>query len=121
MRYVLILLLSMTAALVYSADGKSDPLNKLETGEFTVRQRPGTDAVLSEWLADAGVSEDTVYAFMYIPASCPRCETGLKRYSRYLRDRGEKFVIMTVLGDRKAAEQYNKKNNYQADYYTILR
>lgn len=117
MKKLIIMLLSLTATFFYASAQDIGLLTSLENGRQIIRQLPGTDRLLSKLLKDAGVKEDTVYAYIYKPASCPRCESGFKANSRYLRKKGEKFVLITVLGDKQAAEFYNKKNKYLADYY----
>lgn len=63
----------------------TDPLDSLENTAFQIRQRPGTDDMLRQWLTDCGVKEDTVYAFLHITAVNPRLESSLKFYSDYFK------------------------------------
>lgn len=115
MRLAIAFFLSLFSVL--SSEGQSlDHLKSLENGDFQIRQRFGTDTQLEEWLTEAGVREDTVYAFIYTPAGCPRCEAGLKEYMRYFRTTGDKFILITVLSDKEAAAFYNRRKKYTADY-----
>lgn len=116
MRALTIILMSLFF-VSYSAGQDSDLLKEMEYGDFQIRQKPGTDALLAGWLAEEGVAEDTVYAFLYVPASCPRCELGITTYSKYLKEKGRKFAIISVFPDKDIAEFYNRKKEYKADYY----
>lgn len=116
MRLVFLFLI-FAVSFTLSEGRETDFLTKMEDSVFQIRQRLGTDKIMHEWLSDAGVKEDTVYAFIYMPGSCLRCETGIVLYSKALKRAGHKFVLMTVQRDRRAAEAYNKKKGYSADYY----
>lgn len=116
MRIITLLFVAL-ATFSYSAGQETDLLNELENDILQIRQKPGTDAALSSWLASNGVKEDTVYAYMYVPGSCPRCENSVKDYKEYLNNKGKKFVLITVFRDKATAEFYNKKKGYSADYY----
>ena len=63
------------------------------------------------------MTEDTVYAYLYIPGTCPRCESSLNVYSKALKDIGKKMTLITVMEDKYAASFYNKKKKYAADHY----
>lgn len=75
MKRLLILLIAVVS-FTLSEGQESDPLKELENSALQIRQKPGTDRLLAEWLAEAGVTEDTIYAYIFTPASCPRCESG---------------------------------------------
>lgn len=114
-RILLFLLFAVTFNL---SDGReNDPLKEIVNSDSQVRQKPGTDKLLAEWLADEGIVDDTIFAYLYRPAGCPRCESVLERYSRRLKACGRKFVLITVYEDKLAAIKYNKENGYVADYY----
>lgn len=110
-------LASTTSAQPMSESRAAGFLEELENSALQIRQRPGTDKQLADWLAEAGVTEDTVYAYIYVPASCPRCESTIKIYKEELGRAGKKFLLLAVMDDREAAEFYNKKKGYAADYY----
>lgn len=92
-------------------------LKELENSTLQIRQKPGTDSQLSRWLAKAGVKEDTIYAYIYAPGTCPRCESSLKLYRQKLGGDGKKLLLITVMKDKETAAFYNKKKGYAADYY----
>ncbi len=92
--------------------------------EFTeqylqVRQKPLTEGLLRSYLAKAGVKEDTVYALMYIPTYCPRCEIALTSFGKILKEEkpDAKLLVISVYRDAAASSNYNKKKGYEADYY----
>ena len=58
----------------------TDPLDSLENTTFQIRQRPGTDGMLRQWLTDCGVKEDTVYAFIHVTAVNPRLESRSRHF-----------------------------------------
>lgn len=112
-----VLSLLLTVNVLGSAGQVPDLLADLENDVLQIRQKPGTDRLLRSWLEDAGVTEDTVYAYIYAPGSCPRCESSITSYRKYVSSNGGKFLLITVLRDKEAAVFYNRKKNYTADYY----
>lgn len=113
----IIFVCAMLLSFLYSAGQDFSLLKKMENADLQVRQKPGTDAQFAAWMANEGVDEDTIYAFIYVPASCPRCELGITTYSKYLKEKGRKFTLISVLPDKTVAEFYNRKKGYAADYY----
>lgn len=95
----------------------TDPLDSLENTTFQIRQRPGTDGMLRQWLTDCGVKEDTVYAFIHVTAVNPRLESSLKFYSDYFKKHNEKFLLISIFDDKNTAALYNKLHGYTADYH----
>lgn len=91
-------------------------MKELENSALQIRQKPGTDKLLAEWLAEAGVTEDTIYAYIFTPASCPRCESGIRSYMKEFKRTGKKFMLISVMRDKEAAMRYNERKGYAADY-----
>ena len=116
MRQKLILLISLFH-FIYSAGQETGLLNELENSFLQIRQKPGTDEMLSQWLSNAGVKEDTIYAYFYSPATCRRCENSLNDYRKAINKHGKKFLLITVHKDKEAAKFYNKRHSYKADYF----
>ena len=52
-----------------------DELKMFFEDDLQMRQKQGTEERLKTYLRQADIKEDTVYAMMYKPTSCPRCET----------------------------------------------
>lgn len=84
-----------------------------------VRQKPLTEGLLRTYLAKAGIKEDTVYALMYIPTYCRRCEIALTNFGKMLKEVSpkSKLMIISVYKDAMASSNYNKEKEYTADYY----
>ncbi|WP_254556723.1 hypothetical protein, partial [Salmonella enterica] len=63
--------------------------------------------------------EDTIYAILYVPMDCPRCEAAIPNFQDLLKDVDEKqkFVLITAYRDSLLAQEYNQRNNYLADAY----
>ncbi len=116
MKRLLIFLITVVS-FTLSWGQETDPTKELENSALQIRQKPGTDRLLSNWLAEAGVVEDTIYAYIFTPASCPRCESGIHAYMEEFKKKGKKFMLITVMRDKKAAMSYNKGKGYAADYY----
>ncbi len=112
-----ILFLLLAVSFTLSGGQEADPLKEIENSALQIRQKPGTDKMLAEWLASEGVKEDTIYAFLYEPGSCPRCESCIMDYSRNLKKKGRKFMLITVVKDKRVGEFYNERKGYAADYY----
>ena len=116
MRKAITLLLAVTLSHLYSGGQTTDLLNSYEEGELQVRQKPGSDRLLADWLDAAGVKEDTVYAFLFVPGSSPRCERSIRLYHKELRKTGRKLMLISVIGDKETADYYNRRKGYEPDY-----
>lgn len=116
MKRLLIFLITVVS-FILSWGQETDPTKELENSALQIRQKPGTDRLLSDWLYEAGVVEDTIYAYIFAPASCPRCESGIHAYMEEFKKKGKKFMLITVMRDKVAAMAYNKRKGYAADYY----
>lgn len=46
----------------------TDYIKEMENNDLQIRQMPGTEKLLSEYLKPAKIQEDTIYAILYIPA-----------------------------------------------------
>lgn len=113
----IILLLIFTASFIMSEGQETDLLTMYENSDMQTRQKPGTDKLLADYLAQASIEEDTVYAYIYMPGACPRCESSLKNYKNGLSGAGKKLLLVTVAKDKTVASFYNKKKGYTADYF----
>ncbi|MCM1078564.1 MAG: hypothetical protein NC344_09565 [Bacteroidales bacterium] len=89
----------------------------MENNYLQIRQKAGTDSLLREFIWDNAIEEDTIYAFMYRPGNCPRCEAGFKLFRKWLNERGRKFTLISVGGDAGVSDYYNRMKGYMADYY----
>ena len=96
-----------------------DYIKEMENNDLKIRQRPSTEVLLSDFLRPAAIEEDTVYAILYIPAECYRCEAAIPAFYKGLKDNGlnDKMLLISAYPDSVAAAMYNEKNGYRSDYY----
>ena len=96
-----------------------DYIKEMENNDLQIRQIPGTEKLLSEYLKSTKIQEDTIYAILYIPAECYRCEAAIPAFYEKLKSNSadNKMLLISAYEDSVAAVGYNKKNNYKADYY----
>ncbi len=87
--------------------------------ELQIRQKPGTEPLLKDYLSSISAPNDTVYAILYEPTFCPRCEIDIKPYSKMLSELAPQspFVLITAYPDSARAAAYNKEKGYAADGY----
>ena len=96
-----------------------DYIEEMENNDLQIRQKPSTEVLLSDFLRPAAIEEDTVYAILYIPAECYRCEAAIPAFYNKLKDNGSnnKMLLISAYPDSVAAAMYNEKNGYKSDYY----
>ena len=94
-------------------------MNEMEQNDLRIRQKPNTEGFLSDYLHSVSIKEDTVYAILYSPAECFRCEAAIPAFYEKLKcnNPNNKLLLITVYEDSTTASWYNSKNNYKADYY----
>ncbi len=86
---------------------------------FQIRQKPGTEKLLKEFLQDIECPDDTIYAMIFSPTVCLRCEAYIPNFHKVLKqvDSKKHTVLITVYNNKAAAEKYNMDNLLTADYY----
>ena len=96
-----------------------DYINEMEQNDLQIRQKPNTEGLLSDYLHSANIKEDTIFAILYSPAECFRCEAAIPAFYEKLKcnNPNNKLLLITVYEDSTTASWYNSKNNYKADYY----
>ncbi len=94
-------------------------VKELEEGELQIRQKPQTEGLLIKYLKLLPIKEDTVYAILYIPAACPRCEALISAYHQLLKenDKKNKLLLITAYEDSSAAKSYVKSKRFASDYF----
>ena len=80
-----------------------------------IRQRPGTEQLLRDYFENSGCQNDTVYAVLYVPSNCPRCEVFFMKmfYKMMKKHEGNEIVLIAAYPSPKAAARYNRKNQYK--------
>ena len=84
-----------------------------------IRQKPGTEKLLKEYLQDIDTDCDTIYAMIYSPTVCLRCEAFITPFHNSMKavDCRKPTLLITVYKNRAAAEKYNRSNRLLADHY----
>lgn len=98
---------------------KFDCIKEMENNDLQIRQKPSTEVLLSNFLRSVKIEVDTVYAILYTPAECYRCEAAIPAFYDKLKHNSSdnKMLLITAYPDSVAAAMYNKKNGYRSDYY----
>lgn len=98
---------------------KVDYIQEMENNDLRIRQIPETETQLAKYLKPLDIEEDTIYAILYIPAECYRCEAAIPAFYKKLKhnNSNNKMLLISAYRDSLAAAGYNRKNNYKADYY----
>ena len=98
---------------------KVDYIKEMENNDLQIRQKPSTEVLLSNFLRSTGIEEDTIYAILYTPAECYRCEAAIPAFYNKLKTNSlnNKMLLISAYTDSVAAKMYNKKNGYKSDYY----
>ena len=116
-RLITLFFLSFLCNLTFAQD--RDLVEEMTGNYIQIRQKSGSETMLKEWLANLPLEEDTIYAILYVPMDCPRCEAAIPNFQELLKDVDEKqkFVLITAYRDSLLAKEYNQRNNYLADAY----
>ena len=87
------------------------------TNDLQIRQKPGTNSLMQDYLSSINSVEDTLYAIIYSPMDCPRCEAAIPNLYRLLKENNHNMLLITVYKDSIMASIYNNNNNNNSDYY----
>ena len=88
-----------------------------DTG-LMVRQIPNTESAAIKFFADLSEKSDTIYATIFRPANCPRCDGFLNRINSFIKNETNKpSVLIAVYPDSVAAKAYIDKYSLKADHY----
>ena len=106
-RQILALLFFMFCTTIF-AQGR-DYINEMEQNDLQIRQKPNTEGLLSDYLHSANIKEDTIFAILYSPAECFRCEAAIPAFYDKLKrnNPNNKLLLITAYGDSKTASWYN--------------
>lgn len=99
--------------------GDFDLLMEMVNDRLAVRQKPGTEKLLREYLDSVECDADTIYAIIYNPMNCPRCESVLVDFPKMLKSNSadNKLLLISSYKDADVARMYNKSKGYVADSY----
>lgn len=86
---------------------------------FQIAQKEGSEARLRGVLSELPNLSDTVYAVLYAPTMCPRCEVDINFLYDAIRERSANasVVLWTVYPDEQGVRRYAKNKNFR---YTHL-
>lgn len=86
---------------------------------FQIAQKEGSEAQLRGVLSALPNLSDTVYAVLYAPQKCPRCEVDINFLYDAIRERdpNASVVLWTVYPDARGGRRYAKNKNFR---YTHL-
>lgn len=118
-RLLLLGILYLLPIMSFASNNDSLFAKEVIEGELQIRQKPGTEPRLARYLASAKVKSDTVFALLYAPSHCPRCETAIPAIYDVMKsiDSTKQMILITVYRDSIAAKNYNMENGYKADGY----
>lgn len=82
-----------------------------------VRQIPGSEQALKSYFRE--IDADTIYAIIFPPGNCPRCEAQINPLDYELKkaDPKHKTVLISAYHDKDVAQAYNIKHGFKSDNY----
>lgn len=83
-----------------------------------IRQIPGSESILTKYF-DRFIGADTIYAIIFPPANCPRCEAMINPIISNLKKirPHTPTVLISDYPDSIAAKKYIKRYSLSADYF----
>lgn len=115
LKRVLVVALWQVAAVACYGQGASGAYDE----GFQIAQKEGSEAQLRGVLSALPNLSDTVYAVLYAPQMCPRCEVDINFLYDAIRERdpNASVVLWTVYPDARGGRRYAKNKNFR---YTHL-
>lgn len=109
----------MFSTVAAAKDSDSAFLADMAENFMQVRQKPGTEKLLRDYLQGVDLRADTIYMVLYVPTNCPRCEAVIGQLRRLMRsiDSSKEMLLASAYKDKEAARLYNKRKGYKADAY----
>lgn len=86
-----------------------------------IRQKPGTEQLMRQYMQQMCPGRDTVLALLFIPAACPRCEATIAPFVGLLRAIAPKEKLNAILlyDDTEAAIDYNARQQFGEDAVAV--
>ncbi|MCX4368785.1 MAG: hypothetical protein OSJ41_04650 [Duncaniella sp.] len=110
-------LLSLISCVCISATAKGLVDTSADHG-LMVRQIPGSESDAIAFFKGLPVECDTIYATIFRPANCPRCDGFLNEIDRSIKTYTDKpSVLIAVYPDSVMAKAYINKYDIKADHY----
>ncbi len=100
----------LLAVMVNAQETSRKDTANLFTPYFEIRQKEGTNKLLKEYLMPY-VQEEQVFAVLFTPKACPRCEAEINVDLDLLREirPGKEPVLIAAYPDAGAAKEYLKR------------
>ena len=74
-----------------------DLVKEMVENYLQIRQKPESDRLLQEYLSPLNAGEDTLYAILYSPQDCPRCEVAIPNFYQMLKKAGSSISSCSSL------------------------
>lgn len=113
-------LLAMTISLgtlQMAADSSSNIVDKIADNGMKVRQIPNSESAVIDYFANIPFDCDTIYAIIFPPGNCPRCESLLSIHLQNFKDLNLPTVLISSFQDSISAKKYVESNRFEADCY----
>ncbi len=118
MKRLLVFLLNIVLAYSVSSAQHSSFYQAMLEDDILLAQRPGTEALLRDYLAPAASGADTVTVLFFIPAACPRCEAVIPHFLQLVRiaNPTERVVMVSCFEEPVAAARYLQQQHLGETY-----
>ncbi|MEG1916926.1 MAG: hypothetical protein RR061_09650 [Muribaculaceae bacterium] len=116
-KHIIILLLSILCGATYAQE--PDLMKDMADNYLQLRQKHGSEQQMKEYLKTIKFKSDTIYAIIYAPMNCPRCEAYIRAFHKALKKNSKEneLLLISAYPDSVQAKSYNQKNQYIADAY----
>lgn len=93
-------------------------VDKSADGGLMVRQIPNSESALIDYFSKLKAEpSDTIYATIFRPANCPRCDGFLNKINSLVKSHTNKpSVLIAVFPDSMASENYINRYDLKSDY-----
>ena len=81
----ILLIISFLCSVHFSHAQDRDLVREMTDNDFQIRQIPGSEQRLKELLQEVDTESDTIYAAMYSPTMCLRCEAYIPNFHNNLK------------------------------------
>ena len=115
------LLLCLLCLLPARGQQGQDFYEMMLADQLQIRQRPGTEQLMRQYMQQMCPGRDTVLALLFIPAACPRCEATIAPFVGLLRAIAPKEKLNAILlyDDTEAAIDYNARQQFGEDAVAV--
>ena len=114
----ILLIISLCCSVNFSHAQDRNLVREMTDNILQIRQKPGTERKLKDYLHKIKNDNDTIYAAMFCPTICRRCESFIPAFHKLLKKTiGKNMLLITVYKYKDIATKYNEENKFMADYY----